>query len=307
MPTRRRFLQQTSALAAFTALAPWFPSQAFAAEPLLQRKIPSTGEMLPVIGLGTSQTFNVSPASSENMAPLLEVMQTFLAGGARLIDTAPSYGDSEAVSGELVKQANARDKVFLATKISSTGRDAGQRQVEASFKALQTDTIDLIQVHNLRDTATNLKLLRELKEQRRIRYIGITHYVESAHDELIAVMRKEKVDFVQFNYSVGSRNAENRLLPFCAEQGIATLVNRAFEAGRLFNQVKGKELPAWAREELGATSWAQLMLKYVLAEPAVTVVIPATSKARYMSDNLMAGVGAMPNAQQRKRIIDAFA
>jgi aryl-alcohol dehydrogenase-like predicted oxidoreductase len=306
MPTRRQFVQQSSLLAAMAGLAPLLPASAFAADGLLMRSIPSSGERLPVIGLGTSQTFNVDPGSGE-MTELLEVMKTFVDGGARLIDTAPSYGDAEAVSGELVKRAGARDKVFLATKVSSTGREAGQRQIEASFKALQSEKIDLIQVHNLQDTKTQLALLRELKEQGRIRYIGITHYVESAHDDLIAVLQKEKVDFVQFNYSVAARNAEKRLLPFCAEHGIATLINRTYGAGQLFARVKGKALPGWAVAELDAGSWAQLMLKFVLADPAVTVVIPATSNPRYMADNLLAGQGRLPDAKQREQIAAEFA
>jgi len=306
MPTRRQFVQQSSLLAAMAGLAPLLPASAFAADGLLMRSIPSSGERLPAIGLGTSRTFNVDPGSGE-MAELLEVMKAFVAGGARLIDTAPSYGDAEAVSGELVKRVGARDKVFLATKVSSTGREAGQRQIEASFKALQTDRIDLIQVHNLQDTTTQLGLLRELKEQGRIRYVGITHYVESAHDDLIAVLQKEKVDFVQFNYSVAARNAEKRLLPFCAEHGIATLINRTYGAGQLFARVKGKALPGWAVAELGASSWAQLMLKFVLAEPAVTAVIPATSNPRYMADNLLAGQGRLPDARQREQIAAEFA
>lgn len=303
MHSRRRFIQYSSAAAALAALAPYI---SFAATGLLQRKVPASGESLPVIGLGTSQTFNVS-TSSQDMATLQEVLQAFVQGGAKLIDTAPSYGDAEAVTGELVKRTNSRSQVFLATKVSSTGRDAGMRQIEESFRALQTDKIDLIQVHNLQDTATQLKLLRELKEQGRIRYIGITHYVESSHDRLIEVMDKEKVDFVQFNYSIGARNAEKRLLPYCADKGIATLINRTFEAGRLFAQVKGKTLPEWAKAELDATSWAQLMLKFVIANPAVTTVIPATSQPRYMLDNLLAGQGRLPDAGQRERIAALFA
>ena len=306
MPSRRRFLQQSSVVAALATLSPLIPDLAFAAPQLLLRKIPSSGETLPVIGLGTSQTFNVD-AGSEQMAPLEQVLKAFLDGGAKVIDTAPSYGDAEVVTGELVKRAGGRAKVFLATKVSSTGRDAGLRQIEASFSALQTDKIDLIQVHNLQDTATQLKLLRELKDQGRIRYIGITHYVESAHDDLLAVLAKEKVDFVQVNYSIGARNAEKRLLPYCADKGIATLINRTYEAGRLFARVKGKPLPAWATAELDATSWAQLMLKFVLANPAVTTVIPATSQPKYMLDNLLAGQGRLPNSQQLERIAAEFA
>lgn len=306
MPTRRQFVQYTAALGALASCGPLMSRLAFAAQPLLQRKIPATGELLPVIGLGTSQTFNVDPESAD-MAPLREVLAAFVAGGAKVIDTAPSYGRAEGVSGELVAQAAARDKVFLATKVSSTGREAGMRQIEASFKALRTDRIDLIQVHNLQDTRTQLALLRELKAQGRIRYIGVTHYVESAHDELLAVLKQEPVDFVQINYSIGARNAEHKLLPYCADKGIATLINRTFEAGRLFAKVKGRAVPEWAGAELDASSWAQLMLKFVLANPAVTAVIPATSQPRYVLDNLLAGQGRLPNAEQLKRIATEFA
>jgi len=306
MPTRRQFVQYTAMLGAAASCGSLMAPLALAAQPLLQRKIPATGELLPVIGLGTSQTFDVDPASTD-MAPLHEVLKAFVEGGAKLIDTAPSYRRAERVTGDLVSQAGAHGKVFLATKVSSTGREAGMSQIEASFKALRTDTIDLIQVHNLQDTHTQLALLRELKAQGRIRYIGVTHYVESAHDELLAVLKKEPVDFVQVNYSIGARNAERSLLPYCAEHGIATLINRTFEAGRLFAKVKGRAVPEWATAELDATSWAQLMLKFVLANPAVTTVIPATSQPRYMLDNLLAGQGRLPDAQQLERIAAEFA
>ena len=306
MPTRRQFVRYAAVLGAVASYGSLTSPLAFAAPTLLQRKIPASDELLPVIGLGTSQTFNVDPQSAD-MAPLRDVLNAFVDGGARVIDTAPSYGRAEQVTGDLVDQASVRGKVFLATKISATGREAGMRQIEASFKALQTDKIDLIQVHNLQDTTAQLALLRELKEQGRIRYIGVTHYVESAHEELLSVLKKEKVDFVQVNYSVGARSAERTVLPYCAEHGIATLINRTFEAGRLFAKVKGRALPEWAAKELDASSWAQLMLKFVLANPAVTTVIPATSQPRYVLDNLLAGQGRLPNAAQLQRIAAEFA
>lgn len=302
MLTRRHLLHA----AGMAACVPLLPTLAWGAE-LTQRPIPSSGERLPIIGLGTSQTFNVSPADSAAMAPLHEVMSAFVGGGARLIDTAPSYGEAEAVSGALVHSAGLRERVFLATKVSASGQQGGARQIEASFKALQTERIDLIQVHNLVDTASHLATLRDYKARGRIRYVGVTHYLESAHDRLLEVLETEPVDFVQFNYSVSERNAEKRLLPLCADKGIAVLVNRAFDAGRLFAKVKGKSLPPWAEAELHASSWAQLMLKFVLANPAVTAVIPATSNPRYMVDNLQAGQGPLPDAAQRERIAQAFA
>lgn len=307
MHTRRQFIQHSTAAAALAAFAPLLPGLAWAADSsgLLRRKIPSTGEELPVIGLGTSRVFDID-LDQASLDPLLEVVRVLADGGATLIDTAPSYGNAELVTGALAAQDGLRARLFLASKVSSSGREAGLEQIEASFKDLKTDKLDLIQVHNLQDTSTQLALLRELKAQGRIRYIGITHYIESAHDDLLRVLEKEKVDFVQLNYSVGARNAEKRLLPFCADHGIATLINRPFQRGELFAKVKGKPLPGWA-QELGAGSWAQLMLKFMLADPAVTAVIPATSKTRYMADNLMAGHGALPDAKQRELIVAAFA
>lgn len=303
--TRRRLLQHSALLAAAAGIAPLLAGNAWAASGLVSRKIPSSGASLPIIGLGTSQTFNVSLAPDE-LKPLLEVLKVMVAGGAQVIDTAPSYGNAEAVSGELVKQSGSRDKVFLATKVSATGRDAGMAQIERSFKALQTDTIDLIQVHNLQDTTTQLANLRELKARGRIRYIGVTHYREAAQDDLLAVLQKEKVDFVQVNLSVGARYAEKRLLPWCADNGVAVLINRAFQAGDLFAQVKGKAVPEWLAEELEITSWAQAMLKFVLGAKGVTTVIPATSNPHYAADNLLAGQGRMPDAAQRERIAALF-
>ncbi len=304
MPTRRQLLHRSALIAAVAALGPVLPSFVTAAESLRTRTIPGSGETLPVIGLGTSRTHDVRLDEAE-MNALLEVLRVFVEGGAQLIDTAPSYGNANRVVGELVQRRDARDQVFLATKVSATGRERGMAQIEDCFKALQTDTIDLIQVHNLQDTRTQLGLLRELKEQGRIRYIGVTHYVESAHDRLLDVLKQEPVDFVQFNYSVSERNAEKRLLPYCADNGIATLINRPFTRGNLLSRVKGKPLPTWAAE-IDASSWAQLLLKFILAEPAVTTVIPATSNPRYMADNILAGQGRLPDARQRELIVEAF-
>ncbi|MCW8156109.1 aldo/keto reductase [Stutzerimonas stutzeri] len=304
MYRRRQFIQGSAVCMAMAALGPLLPALSFAAQGLLKRTIPSSGEALPVIGLGTSITHNMD-LEDPQMERLLEVLRVLVEGGASLIDTAPSYGNAERVVGELVKRFGQRDKVFLASKVSSTGRERGMAQIEASFQALQTDTIDLIQVHNLQDTGTQLGLLRELKQEGRVRYIGVTHYLESAHDRLLETLKQEQVDFVQFNYSVSERNAEKQLLPYCADNGIATLINRPFTRGNLLSRVKDKPLPAWAAE-IDASSWAQLLLKFILAEPAVTAVIPATSNPRYMADNLLAGQGRLPDARQRQMIVDAF-
>lgn len=306
MPTRRRFIQHSTSLAAITTLSPWLGQLQATEAPLLRRKIPSSGEQLPAIGLGTSRTHDVALNDTE-LLPLQEVLSTLLGGSASLIDTAPSYGRAEAVVGELATRSQQRERLFLATKVSSSGRDAGQRQIAASFAALQTERIDLIQVHNLQDTETQLDLLRELKEQNKLRYLGVTHYLDSAHERLLEVLRQRPVDFVQFNYSIGERNAERELLPFCAERGIAVLINRPFQRAALFERVRGQTLPEWATQELGVTSWAQLMLKFILAHPAVTAVIPATSKPRYMADNLLAGHGPLPSPAQCQRIAELFA
>lgn len=307
MSSRRQFVQRSAALLGLAATAPLLSRLGLALDPeqLLQRRIPGSDELLPVIGLGTSRTFNVS-LDDASLGPLDEVVRTLINGGGRLIDSAPSYGNAEAVTGELLKRTGTQGKAFLASKVSAHGRERGLAQVAASLRALQSDKLDLLQVHNLQDTRTQLALLRELKEQGKVRYIGITHYLESAHDELLAVLAKEPVDFVQFNYSVAERNAEKRLLPYCADRGIATLINRPFQRGRLFDRVKDQPLPDWAIE-VDATSWAQLLLKFILAHPAATVAIPATSKARYMADNLKAGHGRLPDAALRARIARAFA
>ncbi|MHA6478848.1 aldo/keto reductase [Stutzerimonas sp. KH-1] len=304
MYRRRQLLRASTICMAAAALGAWLPRLGLAAQQVQRRAIPSTGEMLPVIGLGTSITHNVS-LDDPRMDRLLEVLRVLVEGGGSVIDTAPSYGNAERVVGELVERLGERGQVFLASKVSSTGRERGLAQIEASFEALQTEVIDLIQVHNLQDTRTQLGLLRELKQEGRVRYIGVTHYLESAHDRLLDTLKQEQVDFVQFNYSVGERNAEKQLLPYCADHGIATLINRPFTRGNLLSRVKGKPLPDWAAE-IDASSWAQLLLKFILAEPAVTVVIPATSNPRYMTDNLLAGQGRLPHERQRQMIVDAF-
>ena len=306
MPSRRHFLGRSAQLLALAASTPWLANLAFAdPSQMLQRAIPSSGEKLPVIGLGTSRTFEVS-LDDASLEPLEKVMRTFINGGARLIDTAPSYGNAEAVTGELLQRTGTKKRAFLASKLSATGRERGLAQFENSLKALQTDKLDLVQVHNLQDTQTQLALLRELKAEGRVRYIGITHYLDHAHDDLLAVLAKEPVDFVQFNYSVGERNAEKRLLPYCADHGIATLINRPFQRAQLLSRVKGKPLPDWASTEADSTSWAQLLLKFILANEAVTTVIPATSNPRYMADNLKAGIGRLPDAALRAKIVEAF-
>ncbi|MCW5625223.1 MAG: aldo/keto reductase [Burkholderiales bacterium] len=271
---------------------------------MLTRPFPG-GEAVPVIGLGTSRVFDVAP-SPESLAPLDAVVRTLLDAGGTLIDTAPSYGRAEPVTGALLARDGRRHRAFVATKISSQGRAASAAQFRQSLADLKTDRVDMLQVHNLIDLDNLLALARELKAEGRTRYVGITHYVESAQDEVLAVLRRERVDCVQINYSVAARGAERHLLPYCADHGIAVLINRPFVRGDLFAKVKDRPLPDWAAE-VGATSWAQLMLKYVIAHPAVTAVIPATSKAVNMADNAGAGYGPLPDAALRQRIVDALA
>ena len=300
MPDRRRFLQSATSAALFgTAWPAWAASSG---QVMLKRAIPSSGETLPVVGLGTADTFNVAPDDAAAMAPLAQVLETLLKAGGTLIDTAPSYGQAEAVTGALLaRESGLRKRVFLATKISTRGHESAMRQVRQSQQALGSDKLDLIQVHNLIDTRNQLALLRELKQQGVTRYIGITHYTDHAHDDLTELVEREKPDFVQVNLSIASRSAEKRLLPACQANGVAVLINRPFEDGALFRQVKGVALPKLAAE-IDCTSWAQIFLKFIIGQPAVTAVIPATSKPVNMADNARAGFGRQPDAALRDRI-----
>lgn len=266
---------------------------------MVVRPIPKTGELLPIVGLGTSDAFEVAPGSSR--ADQREVLQRFFALGGTLIDTSPTYGDAEIVVGDLLRQLKLTKKSFIATKVHEYGRRAGIRQMEKSERSLGKDPIDLIQVHNLVDVKTQLETLRQWKADGRIRYLGITHYRTSAFDELARLMQTEELDFVQFNYSIGTPDAERRLLPLAADKGIAVLVNRAFEDGAFFRRVRGKPLPPWAAD-FDCRSWAQYALKYVLADKAVTCVIPATSNPGHLVDNMGAGTGPLPDAGTRRRM-----
>ncbi|MGA9342495.1 MAG: aldo/keto reductase [Rhodanobacteraceae bacterium] len=270
---------------------------------MAMRAIPTSGERLPVIGMGTSGTFEIGRDAAARAA-LSEVLRRFFAGGGTLIDTAPSYGTAESVLGDLLTELKLRERAFLATKLSSTGREAGLAQFRQSLTRLKTDKVELLQVHNLRDWRTQLALARELRQQGKVRYVGLTHYRESAQDELADAVRLSKPDFLQINYSVTQRGAEKRVFPLARELGVAVLANRNFDDGDLFSRVKGKPLPDWA-SAIGATSWAQLFLRFALSDPAVTVVIPATSKPERESDNLQAGSNAALDAKQRSALIAA--
>lgn len=264
------------------------------------RPIPSSGEALPVIGCGTWQTFDVGTGSDER-APLAEVLRILFEAGGSVIDSSPMYGRSEAVVGDLLKQAGMHDRAFVATKVWTRGRDAGIRQMRESMKLLQDERIELMQIHNLVDWRTHLKTLRGWKQEGRIRYLGITHYTASAYDELEAIMRAEALDFVQLNYSLAEKEAEARLLPLAAERGIAVLVNQPFGGGRLLRDLANVPLPGWAKD-IECNSWAQILLKYVLGNPAVTCAIPGTSRPKHMVDNCRAGMGVLPDAAMRRQM-----
>jgi aryl-alcohol dehydrogenase-like predicted oxidoreductase len=267
---------------------------------LLQRRILRTGESLPVLGLGTWQTFDADKAEASR-APLREVLREFVRLGGGVVDSSPMYGQSETVVGDLAAELGVQKQLFLATKVWNRGRDASIRQMEESFRRLRAERIDLMQVHNLVDWRTHLVTLRRWKEQGKIRYIGVTHYTENAYDELARVVEAEELDFVQLNYSIAERQAERRLLPLATERRLAVLVNRPFAQGALFRKVRGKVLPPWAAE-IGCASWAQVFLKFVISHPAVTCAIPATSKVQHLLDNLHAGQDPLPDAAMRERI-----
>jgi diketogulonate reductase-like aldo/keto reductase len=272
---------------------------------LLTRPIPATGEALPVIGLGTSDTFDVEPAAATG-GPVGEVYDAFVAGGGTVLDSSPMYGRAEAVLGALMQARGNRQRMFVATKVWTRGRDAGAQQIAESMRLLGTPRLDLLQIHNLLDWREHARTLGELQAQGAIRYTGITHYTVASHAELKAVLTERQFDFVQLNYSIATRDAEDTLLPFCLDRGIAVLVNRAFEDGRLFQMTRGRPLPPWAAD-FDCTSWAQFFLKYVIAHPAVTCVIPATSKPKNQLDNLRGGMGRLPDARTREKMIEYLA
>jgi diketogulonate reductase-like aldo/keto reductase len=274
-----------------------------AAPPLLTRPIPSTGEMLPVVGLGTWQAFDVGPDAAER-APLEEVLSAFVALGGTLVDSSPMYGRAEGVVGDLAKKLNLRQKLFLATKVWTSGRIVGHQQLEESARLLRTDSIDLMQIHNLLDAATHIQTLRKWKEEGRARYIGITHYTAGAYDAVARWLQKEPLDFLQINYSVAEREAEQRLLPLARERGVAVIANRPFATGDLLRRLRGQVLPVWAKE-IDCDSWAQVLLKFVIGHPAITCAIPATSKAAHLRDNMGAARGRLPDEQLRARIVAA--
>ena len=296
MPSRRTLLKLLAAAPAMS-LAPF----AGATAGPLKRAIPRSGELLHAVGLGTWQTFDVA-GDAAGYAAAREVLARFVKAGGQMVDSSPMYGSSESVVGELATDLGVNSSLFLATKVWTTGREAGIRQMEESMRRMHTKRLDLIQVHNLTDAATHLRTLRKWKEQEKIRYLGITHYHEGAYDELERLIKSENLDFVQFNYNVTTTAAEERLLPLCAEYKTAAIVNRPFEGGTLFRKAKGKALPAWAAE-FDCDSWARFFLKFIVSHPAVTCVIPATRNPAYLVDNMGAALGRLPDAATRRRMV----
>ncbi|HEX7705750.1 MAG TPA: aldo/keto reductase [Thermoanaerobaculia bacterium] len=271
---------------------------------LLQRRIPSGDEMIPVIGLGTWQTFDVGTSASAR-DPLAEVLAAFVQLGGRVVDSSPMYGNSETVLGDLAMKLDVRDDLFVATKVWISGKEKGVAQMTASEQKLR-GRVDLMQVHNLVDAEAHLETLKEWKAAGRIRYIGVTHYTSSAYAELARFLGRDGIDFVQVNYSLAERQAERRILPLAYDRRVAVLVNRPFGGGSLFSTVRKKPLPDFAAD-LGCTSWAELFLKFVVSHPAVTCAIPATSKVEHLRQNMNAGRGIIPDEPMRKRIVDAMA
>ena len=296
--SRREFTKTT--IAACSLLATGGPAALADASNVIRRKIPSSGEMIPIVGLGTNR-YGVGPAAAER-APLREALVRFHEWGGRVIDTAPSYRTSESVLGNLIADLGIRDELFLATKVDrDAGRDDLIAQMQDSARNLETDTIDLMQVHNLRGWENNIPLLQEFKEDGRCRYIGITTSRSSQYGEMEKAMRRHDLDFIQVDYSLEQREAAERLLPMARDRGMAVMLNRTFGGGRIFGAVDNRTLPGWVGE-LEITSWAQFLLKYALSHPAATVAIPGMTKARHVDDNFGAAQGPMPDAAQRRQM-----
>ncbi|BCM85491.1 aldo/keto reductase [Methylobacterium indicum] len=278
-----------------------FPGQLLADESgLIRRPIPSSGETVPAIGIGTSRRYDVAP-ESDAVAPLRETVAKFASLGGTVIDTAPDYGRAEEVLGRILKETGLREKVFLCSKVAARGREAGEAQIAQSFRRLGTDRIDLIAIHNLIDPQAQLPLLRELKDKKRIRYLGATTWAEGQYGDLEALMKAERLDVIQVNYAVDARKAAERILPLAKERGIAVMVNVPFGRERLFTLVRGRDLPPFAAE-FDCKTWPQFFLKYVLSHEAVTCPVPGTAQVRYAEDNLGAARGRLPDAAQRRKM-----
>jgi diketogulonate reductase-like aldo/keto reductase len=300
---RRRALKLLSATACIAMKMPSAHSQPNA-DALIKRPIPKGRDVLPVVGIGTWQTFDVGAKAAER-AELKQVLREFAARGGSVVDSSPMYGESERVVGDLASELDLRDKLFFATKVWISGQQAGVRQMEQSLRLMRTSHMDLMQIHNLLDLDAHTRTLRDWKASGKIRYMGITHYHAGAHTELERLIKTNTYDTVQFNYSMHEREAEARLLPACQDACVAVIINRPFAQASLFGRVKGKTLPDWAAD-FDCTSWAQYFLKYLLGHPAVTCVIPGTSRVTHLQDNMKAGTGRLPDAAMRKRMLQYF-
>jgi len=300
---KRRDVLRAGAALGLVAASPWL--HAAGAAGLLARKVPSTGEALPVIGAGTSGSFEVEAGSAEYQQ-LKVVLKAFFDGGGKVIDTSPNYGGADSILGQLLEEGGWHRQCFIATKIAADSRADAQAQWAGTLKNLRTDKVDLLQIHNLRDWQTQLPYARELKQQGKTRYVGITHYLNSGHQDVARIVRSEQLDFIQINYSVNAPQAARELLPLCQDKGVAVLINRAFDDGRLFARVKDQALPAWAAEA-GIGSWAQLFLKFAISHPAVTTVIPATGRPERQLDQLKAGHEPLLSQAQQQALIKQFA
>ena len=299
-PGRRRALGLLAGVPAALAMNPTMS----ASDSPITRPIPSSGEPLPVIGVGTWQIFDVGGDAAAR-APLREALTLFAQGGGKVIDSSPMYGSSESVAGDLVAELGLRERLFIATKVWTSGRAEGLRQMEESFRRLRVERMDLMQIHNLLDAATHTQTLQQWKRDGRVRYLGITHYTSSAYAEVERWLKSGDYDFLQINYSLAEREAERRLLPLAQEMKVAVIANRPFAGAGAFRRVRGKPLPPWA-QELGISSWAQFFLKWIIGHPAITCAIPGTGKPAHMKDNLGAAYGALPDAALRDRMAKAF-
>jgi len=299
--------REVMGLVAAGAVAGHLPQAAWSADNarMVTRRIPRTEETVPVIGMGSSNTFDVGGDTAER-EPLREVLRLFTQAGGAVIDTSPMYGRSEEVLGDLFAELKMRPKIWLATKVWTQGRVAGAEQIADSMRKLRTERLELLQIHNLLDWREHVPTLRAMKDDGKLRFTGITHYRADAHADVERVLRAERFDWVQINYSLAEREAERSLFPYCQEQGIAVLANRPFADGGLFDRTRGKNLPPWAAE-IGCASWAQFFLRFAASHAAVTCVIPATAKPRHMQDNAAAGATPLPDTRQRTRMAEYFA
>jgi aryl-alcohol dehydrogenase-like predicted oxidoreductase len=299
---RRRWLKTSAA--GLSAVALGRPVMTHAATGIF-RNIPKSGEALPVIGLGTYIAFDIG-SNAIDRDPAKEVLKRFVELGGTIVDSSPMYGRSEAVIGDLSTELNINDKLWLATKVWTSGRDSGIAQMNDSFRKLQRQKIELMQIHNLQDTKTHLTTLRDWKKSGKVKYLGVTHYHSGAYDALEQAIKPGDLDFVQLNYSIVEREAEQRILKVASDAGTAVIVNRPYATGSLFAQVKDKPLPAWA-SDIDCTSWGQFFLKFILGHPSVTCVIPATRNPKHLVDNMGAGLGRLPDVATRKKMLDYFA